>query len=33
MKKLAEAIHNYKSRPIIKISVMLNENKVNIIYN
>ena len=29
MKKLAEAIHNCKSRPIIKVNVMLSDDKVN----
>ena len=28
MKKLADAIHNCRSRPIIKASVMLNDDKV-----
>jgi hypothetical protein len=28
MKKLAEAIHNCKSRPIIKVNVMLSDDKV-----
>ena len=28
MKKLADAIHNFKTRPIIKVNVMLNSDKV-----
>ena len=30
MKKLADAIHNCRIRPIIKADVMLNDEKVNL---